>query len=117
MSTKVPKKVKTLNKRGGVKSKHQEFAHDVPPSHRLSLADVHRTIDEEGAQPADTSMCSRKVEIVDGWPHILFKGDLCRVPTVEEVEEWVFDSVCFTPDEDEVEPDHPHSWLSILGLI
>ena len=51
MSTKVPKKVKTLNKRGGVKSKHQEFAHDVPPSHRLSLADVHRTIDEEGAQP------------------------------------------------------------------
>jgi hypothetical protein len=36
---------------------------------------------------------------------------------MEDMEEWVFDSTCLTPDEDEVEPDHPHSWLSILGLI
>jgi len=39
------------------------------------------------------------------------------VPTNEEIEEWSFDSVCFTPGDDEVEPDHPDSWLSILGLI
>ena len=39
------------------------------------------------------------------------------VPTMEEVEEWTFDSVCFTPGEDEVEPDHPDSWLSLLGLL
>ena len=39
------------------------------------------------------------------------------VPTNEEIEEWSFDSVAFTPDDDEVEPDHPDSWLSILGLI
>jgi hypothetical protein len=36
---------------------------------------------------------------------------------MEDVEEWTFDSVCFTPDEDEVEPDDPKSWLSILGMI
>ena len=39
------------------------------------------------------------------------------IPTNEEIEEWSFDSVAFTPDDDEVEPDHPDSWLSILGLI
>ena len=39
------------------------------------------------------------------------------VPTNEEIEEYVFDSYCLTPGEDSVEPDHPDSWLSILGLI
>jgi len=39
------------------------------------------------------------------------------IPTNEDIEEWSFDSVCFTPGDDEVEPDHPDSWLSILGLI
>jgi len=39
------------------------------------------------------------------------------IPTNEEIEEWSFDSVCFTPGEDEVEPDHPDSWLRILGMI
>lgn len=54
---------------------------------------------------------------VDGWPLVQWNGDWWPAPTMEEVEEWVFDSVCFTPDEDEVEPDHPNSWLSILGII
>jgi hypothetical protein len=72
---------------------------------------------EEGLGPADTSCCNRKVEIIDNWPYIRFKGELYPVPTMEEMEEWVFDSVCTTPEEDDVEPDHPHSWLSILGMI
>ena len=74
-------------------------------------------IEEEGAEPADTSLCNREVIIKDNWPHIKWKRELVPVPTMEEVEEWVFDSVCFTPDENEVEPDHPSSWLSILGMI
>lgn len=73
--------------------------------------------EEECGEPADTSLCFYDIELRSNWPHILFKGEWCPVPTTEEVEEWVFDSVCFTPDEDEVEPDHPNSWLSILGLI
>jgi hypothetical protein len=39
------------------------------------------------------------------------------VPTLEDVEEQVFDSVAYTPCGDEVEPDHIDSWLSILGLV
>lgn len=72
---------------------------------------------EEAAEPADTSLCNRKVEMRDGWPHIMWRKEWIPVPTMEELEEWTFDSVCMTPDEDEVEPDDVHSWLSILGLI
>jgi hypothetical protein len=36
---------------------------------------------------------------------------------MEYMEEMVFDSTCETPDEETVEPDHPSSWLSILGMI
>jgi len=39
------------------------------------------------------------------------------VPTLEDIEEQIFDSVSFTPCGDEVEPDHIDSWLSILKLI
>lgn len=40
-----------------------------------------------------------------------------KIPSLKDIEEWTFDSVCFTPCDDEVEPDHIDSWLSILGLI
>jgi hypothetical protein len=40
-----------------------------------------------------------------------------EVPSNEDIEEWALDSFCFTPGDDEVEPDHPDSWLSLLGLI
>jgi hypothetical protein len=90
----------------------------LPEQHLIAKAVGYAPLsDSEGREPADTSLCNRKVEIVDGWPHIRYKGQLYQVPTMEDMEEWVFDSTCLTPDEDEVEPDHPHSWLSILGLI
>ena len=54
----------------------------------------------------------------DGFPpYILWKGEIYDTPCFEQLESWVFDSVCETPDEDRVEPDHPDSWLYILGLI
>ena len=40
-----------------------------------------------------------------------------EVPTMEEVERWTLDSVCPTPDGNDVEPDHPDSWLVLLGLV
>lgn len=40
-----------------------------------------------------------------------------EIPSNEDIEEWAFDSVCFTPGDDEVEPDHPDSWLRLLYLI
>ena len=40
-----------------------------------------------------------------------------EVPSLEDIEEWSFDSVVPTPDESEVERDHPDSWLRLLGMI
>lgn len=81
----------------------------------------------EAAEPADLTYCSHKAswrahDPDDGggsrpWPHIFFDGEWCPVPTMGTIEDCVLDSTCPTPTEDEVEPDHPDSWLSILGLI
>jgi len=48
---------------------------------------------------------------------ITWRGRLYDVPDDDQLHEWVFDSVCETPDGDCVEPDHRDSWLSLLGLI
>ena len=39
-----------------------------------------------------------------------------KVPTLAQIEAWVFDSVVDTPNGDPVEPDHPDSWLYLLGV-
>ena len=38
------------------------------------------------------------------------------VPSMRQVEFWVFDSVCETPAGDIVEPDADDSWLTLLGV-
>jgi hypothetical protein len=48
---------------------------------------------------------------------IQWRGQTYQVPSMSEIEEWVLDSVCETPEGDCVEPDHPDSWLSLLGII
>lgn len=52
-----------------------------------------------------------------GRRQITWRGEAYDVPSDAELERWVFDSVCETPDGDTVEPDHPDSWLSLLGFI
>ena len=39
------------------------------------------------------------------------------VPDLEDIEEFTFDSTCPTPAGDDVEHDHPDSWLRILSLV
>ena len=54
----------------------------------------------------------------DGFPILIeWNGEEYYVPSFEEIESMVYSSVCETPDGCRVEPDHPDSWLSILGLI
>lgn len=48
---------------------------------------------------------------------IIWRGEEYEVPDMETIESFVFDSVCETPDGETVEPDHPDSWLRLLGLI
>lgn len=48
--------------------------------------------------------------------------EVTEMPTMEEVEDWVHDSVCDTPTGHQVEPDGEGpdgvpSWLRLLGLI
>jgi hypothetical protein len=54
----------------------------------------------------------------EGWySHIRWKGAWVEVPSLEELQEQDRDGICETPDGDSVEPDHPHSWLVILGIM
>jgi hypothetical protein len=83
-------------------------------------ADINWDSDKGGA-PVNGSVYRNKRGILRCyWEPVCEDKDLegwYDIPTNEEIEEWSFDSVCFTPADDEVEPDHPDSWLSILGLI
>ena len=45
------------------------------------------------------------------------RGEWHRVPSMKELETWCYDGIAETPSGDWVEPDHPSSWLIILGLI
>ncbi|MBR5950881.1 MAG: hypothetical protein IKZ87_05540 [Actinomycetaceae bacterium] len=49
--------------------------------------------------------------------YIIWRGRKYETPSLEEIEEWTYDSVCETPDGDTVEPDHPDSWLRLLGFL
>lgn len=38
-------------------------------------------------------------------------------PSIATLERYMNDGVCKTPDGRRVEPDHPESWLRLLGMI
>lgn len=48
---------------------------------------------------------------------VRWRGEVYDLPTLEELEQWSDEGGCETPDGDWVEPDHPHSWLRLLGFI
>ena len=58
--------------------------------------------------PTGGNYSAQDKEDLEGWYNI---------PTNEEIQDWTFDSICLTPCDDEVECDHPDSWLRILSLI
>lgn len=58
--------------------------------------------------PTGGNYTSEEKDELQGW---------YKVPSLEDIEEWTFDSCCPTPAEDEIEADHPDSWLSILDII
>lgn len=48
---------------------------------------------------------------------LYFRGAWHPVPSIAEMMELTFDSICRTPDGDSCEPDAPESWLTLLGLV
>ena len=47
----------------------------------------------------------------------LWKGKLYKIPSLKTMEKWMSSGIAKTPNGVKVEPDHPDSWLSILGFI
>ena len=46
-----------------------------------------------------------------------WRGQWVDVPTIAELMAWGMDGVCETPDGSRVEPDAPHAWLTLLGIL
>ena len=56
--------------------------------------------------------------ITPAMPEVLtWQGEEYEVPDLPQLNEWVWDSVCETPDGETVEHDHPDSWLRLLGFV
>lgn len=58
----------------------------------------------------------------DGLPshkYLRIDGELqwVEVPSTDELADMTCDSICESVDGETVEPDHPRSWLRVLGLI
>jgi len=70
--------------------------------------DIAATSAAEAGRPIDQAGTVRRM---------MWRGKWWQLPTDTELELWVMDSCCETPDGRTVEPDHPESWLSILNLI
>jgi hypothetical protein len=47
---------------------------------------------------------------------IVWREKRYDIPSLDDIGSMVQGDVCETPDGDCVEPDHPDSWLTLLGL-
>jgi hypothetical protein len=67
-------------------------------------------------RPAD-SLEAALHDVPVGWPLIHWHQRWWPVPNLGQVEKWALGDIAFNPEGEQVEPDAPDSWLSILGLI
>ena len=70
-----------------------------------------------GTETAAFLAAKAGLPIALGSKRVQWRGKFWPLPSDAELQEWSIDSVCETPDGRSVEPDHPESWLSILGLV
>ena len=80
------------------------------PTHLISKKGKWIKTPESYMQRSD-GLPSHKYVRIDG------EMEWVEVPQLEELERMMNDGVCESPDGETVEPDHPRSWLSILGVI
>ena len=66
---------------------------------------------------ADVLPADRVRVDADGWPEVRWARQWWPAPTVGEAHAMALDSVAETPDGRTVEPDNPHAWPRLLGLI
>ena len=65
----------------------------------------------KGYRTREDGMPSHKWLRIDG------ESQWVEVPSTDELADMTYDSICESVDGETVEPDHPRSWLRILGLI
>ena len=95
--------------------------------HKRGWGDTVRAINTPWSHPAPDDSddiaavaaadAGRPLDQAGGARRMQWRGKWWPLPTDTELELWVMDSCCETPDGRTVEPDHPESWLSILNLI
>lgn len=89
---------------------------------RFARQDTQSWLNREFGETQETAavlaaQARRPIDQHGGSIRMQWRGDWWPLPTDAELQEWTIDSVCETPDGGRVEPDHPESWLSLLGLV
>ena len=73
--------------------------------------------DPDGPAPTDYVAPGKIRTGKDGWPELRHCGKWYAVPTLAELESYLFDSIADGPLISGIEPDHPESWPALLGMI
>ena len=73
--------------------------------------------DAEAPFPAHETMSADRVRNGSDGLEVSWRGQWWPVPTNGEIETMIFDALAESPDGRTVEPDHPESWPSILGIV
>jgi len=89
---------------------------------RFKRQQTKRWLDDEFGTGTETAavlaaQAGQPIDQAGGAKRVRWRGDWWPLPSDAELQDWSIDSVCGTPDGRSVEPDHPESWLSILGLV
>lgn len=89
---------------------------------RLARQETQSWLNREFGETQETAavlaaQIGRPIDQHGGTKRMQWRGVWWPLPSDSELQEWTIDSVCETPDGRSVEPDHPESWLSLLGLV
>ena len=89
---------------------------------RFAKQQTKRWLDSEFGTGQETAavlaaQAGRPIDQHGGSKRMRWRRVWMPLPSDAELQEWACDSVCETPDGRSVEPDHPDSWLRLLGLV
>ena len=91
-------------------------------ANRFLKAATRRFLDDEFGTSLETAavlaaQAGRPIDQHNGSKRMQWRRQYWPLPTDAELQQWTCDSVCETPDGRSVEPDHPDSWLRLLGFV
>lgn len=93
----------------------REYAESLTPAEAAELKASRDKAEQERYEREREREAEFEQPVIDS--KVTWKGREYDPPSLGELREWQSDSVCETPDGEQVEPDHPDSWLILLGMI